>query len=203
MNARALGAGLLAALTLGSLVSPAPADEPEKSPRVEAARPVSIADVAAGEAAYLVIHRVLLSPRCMNCHPSGDAPLHGDVAVPHSMNVSRKSVEAGLVCTTCHRSKNGAVPHSPPGVTPEWRMPTRDQPMVFQGKSPHDLCEQLKDPARNGGKSLSELAEHMGHDPLVLWAWAPGPGRSVPPIPHAELARAAETWTHAGAPCPK
>lgn len=186
MKRGALAFGLVVSFAVGLFGSPAPAD-----------------DAPTGTAAYMVVYRVLQSPRCRNCHPAGDAPLHGDEGLPHSMNVSRKSVEAGLQCTTCHRQKNGAVPHSPPGVSPEWKMPGRTHPMVFEGKSAHDLCEQLKDPSKNGGKSLPELAEHLGHDPLVLWGWAPGPGRTVPPVPHAEMARAAKAWIDAGAPCPR
>jgi hypothetical protein len=154
-----------------------------------------------GEAAYLVVHEVLVSPRCRNCHPVGDAPLHGDQGVPHSMNVTRASPPAGLPCTTCHRAANGTSLGSPPGV-PGWRMPSREMPLVFQGKSPHELCEQLKDPARNGGRSGEALVEHMGHDPLVLWGWSPGPGRSTPRVPHEVFAKAAETWVHEGMPCP-
>lgn len=159
--------------------------------------------VPEGEAAYLVVHRVLTSPRCQNCHPIGDAPLHGDVGVAHSMNVTRKSPESGMPCTTCHRAKNGTTPGSPPGVLPEWRMPSREHPLVFQGKTPHELCEQLKDPERNGGKSLPGLVEHVEHDTLVLWGWAPGPGRTVPPVSHQTFVKAMETWTKAGAPCPR
>jgi hypothetical protein len=117
------------------------------------------------------------------------------------MNVTRQSPPSGLPCTTCHRAANGTAPGSPPGV-PGWHMPSREMPMVFQGKSPHDLCEQLKDPARNGGRSGEALAEHMGHDPLVLWGWSPGPGRSAPRVPHDVFAKAAETWVHEGMPCP-
>ena len=156
-----------------------------------------------GETAYLVVHRVLMSPRCMNCHPSGDAPLHGDVPVPHTMNVTRKSSESGMACTTCHRAKNGTREGSPPGVFPEWRMPTREHPLVFQGMSARGLCEQLKDPARNGGKTLAALVEHVGHDSLVLWGWAPGPGRTLPPVSHEAFVKAFETWVKTGAPCPR
>jgi hypothetical protein len=28
--------------------------------------------------AFMAVYEVLMSPRCMNCHPSGDVPLQGD-----------------------------------------------------------------------------------------------------------------------------
>jgi hypothetical protein len=37
------------------------------------------------------------------------------------------------------------------------------------------MCEQMKDPACNGGRHTAEqIIEHMKTDPLVLWAWTPG-----------------------------
>jgi hypothetical protein len=167
------------------------------------ARPLVAEDTPKNEGIehFLAVARVLQSPRCMNCHPVGDAPLQTDRSIPHAMNVSRKSNAAGLQCTACHREKNNPQPHGPPGV-PNWRLPPAATPMVFEKKSPKDLCEQLKDPFRNGGKSLDQLAEHMGGDPLVLWGWSPGLGRTVPPISHAEFAAHAKAWTSAGAPCP-
>jgi hypothetical protein len=45
----------------------------------------------------------------------------------------------------------------------------------------------LKDPARNGNRSLAELVEHMDKDPLVRWGWSPGRGRSPIPIAHSEF----------------
>lgn len=151
---------------------------------------------------YLTIHEVLRSPRCVNCHPVGDAPLQGDFGQAHQMDITRRSPEVGLPCTACHREQNGTTPGSPPGV-PHWRMPPRETPMVFQGRTPAELCRQIKDPAQNGGKTLPELAAHLGSDPLVLWGWSPGPGRTVPPVPQPELAAAAVRWAAAGGPCPE
>src|SRR5262245_31740658 len=65
---------------------------------------------------FVEVARVLSSPRCKNCHPAGDAPLHGDAGAVHGMNVSRKSAEAGLKCIACHREQNGGRTGSPPGV---------------------------------------------------------------------------------------
>ncbi len=166
---------------------------------VVAPRPAVAEDPAV--ASFLQVAKVLQSPRCLNCHPTGDFPLQGDDARAHRMKVSRRSEDAGMPCTTCHQKKNAPFLHGPPGV-PGWKLPPRDMPMVFQGKTPRELCEQLKDRARNGGKSHAELEEHMAHDPIVLWGWDPGPGRTKPPISHAEFAAHAKRWLAADAPCP-
>ena len=74
--------------------------------------------------------------------------------------------------------------------------------MVFDGVSAHDLCAQMKDKTKNGGKSLPQLREHFAHDPLVLWGWSPGIARTTPPMPHDELVSHVDAWLAAGAPCP-
>jgi hypothetical protein len=168
------------------------------SPLVAKEQPAPAKD---GAEHFLAVARVLQSPRCMNCHPAGDAPLQTDASIPHAMNVSRKSNDAGLACTACHRATNNTFAHGPPGAA-NWRLPPAATPMVFEHKTPAELCAQIKNPAKNGGKTLEGLVEHMGHDPFVLWAWSPGPGRSVPPMSHADLVAHAKAWVAAGAPCP-
>jgi len=147
------------------------------------------------------VFAVLTSPRCRNCHPVGDAPLNGNLGLPHAMNVSRLSPDAGLPCTTCHRNENGRDIGSPPGV-PGWHMPPREHPMVFERRTSRELCLQIQNPKENGGKSLEALVEHMATDPIVLWGWNPGPGRSRPPISHDEFVAKTKTWVAGGAPCP-
>src|SRR6267378_8436126 len=46
-------------------------------------------DEAASRAAFLAAYPVLMHPRCMNCHPKGDAPLQGDDSHVHIQNVKR------------------------------------------------------------------------------------------------------------------
>lgn len=159
-----------------------------------------------GQAAFLNVALVLQSPRCQNCHPVGDRPLQKDTGVPHAMNISRKSVKAGLKCSTCHREKNadelnGGVAGGPPGA-PHWGLPPEDTPMVFQNKTPHDLCQQLRDPKTNGKKTLAQLLAHVNKDPLVLWGWNPGKGRTKPPLTHKVFVQNFKQWTDAGGPCP-
>jgi hypothetical protein len=164
------------------------------------------AQIAAGEGAFGDVHAVLLSPRCANCHPAGDAPLQTDAGVPHSMNITRASEKNGVPCSTCHYEKNaedavGAPAGSPPGA-PNWHLPPEETPMVFVGRTPAQLCAQLKDPKRNGGKTLAQLLEHVSHDPLVLWGWNPGEGRTTPPLAHDVFVARFKTWVDAGGPCP-
>src|SRR4051812_41702362 len=158
----------------------------------------------AGKKAFLDVARVLQSPRCMNCHPVGDAPLQTDASRPHAMNVSRTSTESGLACATCHRERNSeamGIAGGPPGA-PKWNLPPKETPMVFERMSLRALCEQLKDPERNGHKDSAQLLEHVSHDALVLWGWSPGGKRTLPPLDHATFVNAFKTWIASGSVCP-
>jgi hypothetical protein len=162
----------------------------------------------AGLAAFETVRSVLQHPRCQNCHPRSDVPLQGDDGHPHNQNVLRGEDGHGMVgerCTTCHGPMNppdsyGA--HTPPGVSTGWRMPPPEQRLVFVGVAPGALCEQIKDPARNGGKDMAALRTHLD-DPLVVWAWTPGFGRTPPPVGRQAFLDAWQAWAAAGAPCPK
>jgi hypothetical protein len=160
-------------------------------------------------AAFTSVAAVLQHPRCLNCHPSGDAPLQGDKGTPHGQDVVRGPEGRGVIglgCTSCHGQANlpdSYGPAQPPGVSTEWRMPPPGMKMVFAGLTAKALCEQLKDPARNGGKDLAALTEHVSRDPLVVWGWKPGAGRAPVPMPHAAFAAAFTAWAEQGAPCPQ
>ncbi len=151
---------------------------------------------------FMTVYAVLKSPRCMNCHPAGDAPLQFDTSVAHGQNITRRSVDNGLTCATCHRDKNSALAHQPPGA-PRWDLPPVATPMAFQGRTPRQLCLQLKDPAQTRGRDLAALIDHVATDPLVAWGWDPGPGRTPVAIPRASLVNAMKNWAAAGAPCPE
>ncbi|XXY51009.1 hypothetical protein WME91_07680 [Sorangium sp. So ce269] len=162
----------------------------------------------AGLAAFETVRGVLQHPRCQNCHPAGDVPLQGNDSHPHKQLVQRGPTGhgmAGAECTACHGPANPPDSYGaavPPGVVSGWHMPPPELPMVFVGLAPGALCEQIKDPARNGGKDMAALRAHVHDDPLVLWGWDPGFGREPVATPHAEFIAAWETWAGAGAPCP-
>ncbi|MGB3407331.1 MAG: Isoquinoline 1-oxidoreductase subunit, partial [Jannaschia sp.] len=82
----------------------------------------------------------------------------------------------------------------------DWALPPSEMQWALRG--PAEICAQLKDPERNGGRTLAEVADHVTHDPLVLWGWEPGPGRAPAPGTPAALAEAILAWDAAGAPCP-
>ncbi len=160
-------------------------------------------------AAFETVRSVLQSPRCVNCHPAGDVPLQGDDSHLHEPPIRRgpegRGV-AGLSCSACHGKANlpsSYGTHTPPGVSTEWRLPPADHKLVFWGLDSKTLCEQIKDPKRNGGKNAAELGSHMTGDALTLWGWAPGYGRKPVAISHDEFTKAYRTWADAGMPCPQ
>ncbi|MBN8721201.1 MAG: hypothetical protein J0H85_17260 [Sediminibacterium magnilacihabitans] len=154
--------------------------------------------------AFMQVYQVLMSPRCMNCHPSGDVPLQGDDSHLHTMFPKRGADGKGLYamkCANCHQPENTVGVHTPPG-NPNWHLPPANMKMVFQGRSAHQLAKQLIDPKQNGNKNLNQLLEHA-HDGLVLAAWSPGEGRSLPPMSHEKFTKAWTTWIKKGAYAPK
>lgn len=81
-------------------------------------------DSAASAKAFLIASRVLLHPRCVNCHPEGDHPLTGEQSRPHPMKIERGPDgmgTAGLQCSGCHQDKNLPGEHTPPGA-PDWHL---------------------------------------------------------------------------------
>lgn len=77
-----------------------------------------------------------------------------------------------------------------------------DIPTVFKKKTPRELCEQLKDSARNGYRSPDEIVDHVAEAPLTLWGWNPGYGRTPVDMPHKEFVRLRREWADNGAACP-
>jgi hypothetical protein len=176
-----------------------------RSPGTARGAAACMPDAAASQTAFLEVYKVLMHPRCMNCHPSGDAPLQGDDSHPHLQNVRRGQDGKGkyaLKCANCHQETNLPGENMPPG-NPIWQLPRSEVPLVFQGKSPRELANQLKDPNRNGGKTLDQLVEHVTHDKLVLWGWEPGDGRTKPPLSHDEFAKKFREWVEKGAASPE
>src|SRR5436190_1097931 len=72
--------------------------------------------------AFADVYKVLMHPRCMNCHPKGDVPLQGDDNHPHTMAPKRGKDGHGLYamkCSNCHQPENTPGLHTPPG-NPKW-----------------------------------------------------------------------------------
>jgi hypothetical protein len=162
-----------------------------------------IADkTARSRALFTEAGKVLLDARCLNCHPAGDQPSQGDALAPHLPAVVRGADghgAIGLRCDSCHQTENYA-PSGVPG-NPRWAVAPIE--MAWQGRSLGAICAQIKDPARNGGKSLEQMHEHMAHDDLVGWAWAPGGNRRPAPGTQAQLGALIGAWIQTGAECPQ
>jgi hypothetical protein len=154
--------------------------------------------------AFMDVYKVLMSPRCMNCHPSGDVPLQGDDSHLHTMLPQRgkdgKGINA-MKCGNCHQPTNLAGLNMPPG-NPDWHLPPANMKMVFEGRTPNQLAKQLVNPKTNGNKTLQKLIEHAD-DGLVKAGWDPGEGRTVPPLSHEEFKKVWITWIRAGAYAPR
>src|ERR1700712_5088272 len=64
-------------------------------------------DSVASVQAFKEVYKVLMSPRCMNCHPAGDIPLQGEDSHLHTMGVKRGADGKGVYavkCSNCHQS---------------------------------------------------------------------------------------------------
>lgn len=169
-------------------------------------RPLSAFDgLAAGperaQAMFAEASRVLLHPRCVNCHVQGDSPAQGARFELHEPPVVRGPDDRGVVgmeCTSCHQDRNPELSRVP--GAPDWRLPPRS--MAWVGRSPRELCEQLKDPERNGRRTLAEVVTHTSHDAFVAWGWAPGAEREPAPGSQEEFAALMGGWVNEGAECP-
>lgn len=153
-------------------------------------------------ALFVEAGKVLLHPRCVNCHPAGDRPLQGEAGALHQPRVERGEHGEGVVgmrCGTCHHTANfdpGRVPGAP-----NWHLAPRE--MAWEGLSLGEICAQLKDPLRNGGRDLEQIVHHMGHDALVGWGWEPGADREPAPGTQAAFAALIRAWADSGAVCPR
>jgi hypothetical protein len=162
------------------------------------------ADSVESVKAFMDVYKVLMSPRCMNCHPSGDVPLQGDDSRLHAMLPQRGKDGRGvyaLKCQNCHQPENTPGLHKPPG-NPKWQLPPADMKMPFQGKSAHDLALQIMDHNKNGHKNKEQLLEHA-RDTLVKAGWNMGEGRPAPPLAYNDFLKAWDTWIEKGAYAPK
>jgi hypothetical protein len=145
--------------------------------------------------------KVITHARCVNCHPATDRPLQGDDQHPHLPLVVRGPDGFGAIgmrCTTCHGPTNINYAHLP--GHPLWHLAPIE--MAWQDKKLGEICVQIKDEKRNGGKNLKQLIEHMAHDSLVGWGWRPDAGREPAPGTQEEFGELIKAWVETGAICP-
>ncbi len=146
--------------------------------------------------------RVLMHPRCINCHPDGDVPHQGMQMMLHDPPVVRGPEDAGVVgmeCLTCHQDRNQLLTRVP--GAPKWHLAPIE--MAWVGKSASYICHQMKDPKRNGGKTLAQIVEHNAHDELVAWGWKPGADREPAPGTQEQFGAIVAAWADTGAECPE
>ena len=121
-------------------------------------------------------------------------------------------------CRGCHQDENAREPGRPPGAANDlmpgfvWHMPPPTM-IIGNDMTPSKLCNNWLNPrlnsflAQRGGRDdmktfKKEFEHHVGDDPLVRWAWNPGPGRTPAPGTHAQFAKEMSVWINGGAPCP-
>ena len=155
-----------------------------------------------GAEEFTPIAQVLKSPRCLNCHPVGNAPRQGDERRLHDFGVTRGPDDhgaPGLTCDGCHQDANQEE-SGVPGAR-NWHLaPLR---MGWEGLTDSELCRVLLDPYKNGGRSVADIVHHITEDPLINWAWQPGGERTPPPIPRTEFNELVRSWAAKGAACPQ
>ncbi|MEM7497644.1 MAG: Isoquinoline 1-oxidoreductase subunit [Pseudomonadota bacterium] len=162
-------------------------------------------DEARAAALFGEMFKVISHPRCMNCHPVDARPRQGEDMALHMPPVVRGEGGfgvAGMRCSTCHGAENASfvgAAGSMPGHE-HWHLAPAS--MGWTGMTQGEVCAQLKDPERNGNRTLAEVHEHMAKDGLVGWAWSPGEGRAPAPGDQALLGALTAAWVDAGAHCP-
>jgi hypothetical protein len=169
-------------------------------------RPVSaFAAIADARARSLALFeeagKVFRHPRCVNCHVDGDEPLQTDRMQSHQPPVVRGAEghgAPGLRCSACHGADNFDAARAPGSA--HWLLPPTT--MALENRSLGQICEQIKDPARNGKRTIAAVLDHVASDSLIIWAWSPGAGRTPPPGTHAEFVALMQAWVNAGAHCP-
>lgn len=161
----------------------------------------NIADMPArSRALFVEAGKVIQHPRCSNCHPADDSPrqLNGELHEPPVLRGPDGHGIAALGCATCHQDRNAVLARVP--GAPKWALAPIE--MAWQGRSLGAICRQMKDPKRNGGKTLAQIVDHMAHDELVAWGWNPGADREPAPGTQAQLGALMAAWLESGAVCP-
>ena len=163
-----------------------------------------------GLAAWERIYQVTSHPRCANCHvgpdniPLWSGPSYGDTRA-HGMLITAGESRIGaesVLCSACHvaTTQPNDTPHTPPHIDGDWRL----APVEFEwfGKSSQEVCTQLREPDRNGGRNFAELADHLERDAFVAWGFDPGGTREPAPFTLEDHVNDMLAWGAAGQPCP-
>jgi mono/diheme cytochrome c family protein len=167
-----------------------------------------------GPQLFMRAYEVFSHPRCSNCHPHARPPWW-DIKTKrvHGMNVQRGEEDEhgayglpGMKCVTCHREQNGTLAGSPPGAPPEfapksepeflphahgWRLAPKG--MGWGGKPPVEMCNQIKIQDVDGKGPVAHIVG-SNPDPLVKWAWDPGPGRESAPGKFEHFVQLMKWW---------
>lgn len=201
-----------AALVLLSLVLPAGAEVMTSVVAPPQEGSVSRED---GLAAWDRVHAVVSHPRCANCHvgedniPMWSGPEYPQTG-PHGMNIDAGDSRIGaetLPCATCHVTSSAPAngPSDAPAAMIDWQLAPVD--MIWFGQSSAQICAQMSDPARNGGRDWIQLAEHLrddaAHGGFVAWGFAPGGARQPAPGDLQSHIDDVLKWGAAGQPCPE
>jgi hypothetical protein len=169
---------------------------------------------AEGLQAWNRIEAVITHPRCANCHVDAKAvplwtPAGEGKSRVHGMNINGGESRIGaelIPCATCHVTS--ALPNDPAPAPPHAGIDWQLAPVEFLwiGKTGAEICAQLRDPERNGGRDAKGLIEHLRHDAslsgFIPRAWAPGAGRTTPPGTFEDHVKDIALWGAAGQPCP-
>ncbi|MFY0674047.1 MAG: hypothetical protein JXQ87_11605 [Bacteroidia bacterium] len=156
--------------------------------------PVANPSQMSSEEAFYKMMEVVTHQRCVNCHPSGNAPKQGDESRVHDFGVVRDKVD----CQTCHGTENN--PYSGVPGAPHWEL--APESMKWEGLNKYEIAASILDTNRNGGKNHAELIEHLTEHELVLWAWNPGLDREPAPVNLEEYKEAVHLWFKNGAIIP-
>ncbi|HSI05563.1 MAG: Isoquinoline 1-oxidoreductase subunit [Myxococcota bacterium] len=157
---------------------------------------------ARSQALFLEASKVMLHPRCTNCHPPDDTPRQLMAQRPHDPPVTRGPDNhgvPGMECSSCHQDTNLELARVP--GAPSWHLAPIEA--VWLGRTPAQICEQLKDPARNGNKAVQQIVDHAAHDALVAWGWNPGHDREPAPGTQEVYGKLMQGWLDTGAHCPR
>lgn len=160
------------------------------------------------------VYDVVSHPRCTNCHVGADnipiwsGPSYGERR-PHGMAINAGESRIGaesLSCSSCHQTSTlrSDLPHAAPRSGMYWQL----APVEFQwiDKTEVEICQQIRDPERNGGRDAADLVDHILHDAVLFgfisWSFDPGPNREPAPGSLQAHLEDMAAWTAAGMPCP-